>query len=184
MKPIMSEKTYLHMRWLATILPVVLFSSWIAANIGLSTVPSSSMEPTLKVGSTVLYEHIGADDLDYGDIVLFLPMDDQSIEIQNFLSAFFCIHETGIDPYAKRVVGFSGDIIETHDGYLWRNGEKQIESYVAENTDGNFGPYVVPDGYIFCMGDNRNFSMDSRRYGAFPENVFYGRMIKVLEPVG
>lgn len=184
MKPIMSKKTYSKVAWLTSFLPVAIIVLLVATKIGISTVPSGSMEPTIEIGSLVLYEHIDASDLEYGDIALFFPVDNQSVEVPNFLSAYFCHHELGVDPYVKRVVGFSGDVIETHDGYLWRNGEKQIESYVAENTDGNFGPYVVPDGYIFCMGDNRNSSMDSRHYGAFPENVFYGRMVKILSPIG
>lgn len=184
MKPIMSEKTYSKVTWFATFLPVIIIVLLAATNIGISTVPSGSMEPTIKIGSLVLYEHIDASDLEYGDIALFFPVDNQSVEVPNFLSAYFCSHELGIAPYTKRVVGLSGDVIATHDGYLWRNGEKQIESYVAENTDGDFGPYVVPDGYIFCMGDNRNNSLDSRYYGAFPENVFYGRMVKILSPIG
>ena len=180
----MSKKTYSKVAWLTSFLPVAIIVLLVATKIGISTVPSGSMEPTIEIGSLVLYEHIDASDLEYGDIALFFPVDNQSVEVPNFLSAYFCHHELGVDPYVKRVVGFSGDVIETHDGYLWRNGEKQIESYVAENTDGNFGPYVVPDGYIFCMGDNRNSSMDSRHYGAFPENVFYGRMVKILSPIG
>lgn len=184
MKPIMSKKTYSWIAWLTTVLPVVLIILLVITNVGISTVPSGSMEPTIRVGSLTLYEHVNSDDLEYGNIVLFFPVDDQSIEVSNFLSAHFYNRELGIDPYTKRVVGFAGDVIETHDGYLWRNGEKQIESYVAENTDGNFGPYVVPDGYIFCMGDNRNRSIDSRYYGAFSENVFYGRLVKVLPPMG
>ena len=59
----------------------------------------------------------------------------------------------------------------------------QIEEYVADSTDGEFGPYTVPDESIFCMGDNRNYSMDSRKYGAFPYNGFFGRIRFVLPPL-
>jgi len=180
MEPIMTKKTFSKitevMRFVVGIIVILL----VMTNIGFYTVPSASMSPTIKVGTFVIYEPVTADELNYGDIVLFVQSYDENLTIPNFLVASIMIRRNSMTSLTKRVIGFSGDVIEVKDGYLWRNGEKQIEDYVPDGTLGEYGPYTVPEGYIFCMGDNRNVSVDSRVFGAFPENVFYGRTILIL----
>ncbi len=39
----------------------------------------------------------------------------------------------------------------------------------------NFGPYVVPKGYIFMMGDNRDNSYDSRFWGPLDRKLVLGQ---------
>jgi signal peptidase I len=47
----------------------------------------------------------------------------------------------------------------------------------------NFGPVVVEAGHIFVMGDNRNQSEDSRRFGTVPETGIIGRaFVRVWPP--
>ena len=67
----------------------------------------------------------------------------------------------------KRVIGLPGDKIFINDstGIVYRNGKALDEPYVR----GGFTPskglttaYVVPEGGIFVMGDNRAESLDSR----------------------
>ena len=183
MKPICSKKTFdvINTVQQAVIIGCVIFA--LCFMFGVSYVPSKSMFPTLDVGNILIYRFISPDNLDYSDIVTFVPTNDKTLNINNGAELFYhtkIIHNQELEQpgvFVKRIVGFGGDVIEVHDGYLWRNGEKQIEYYVNDSTDGEFGPYTVPDGYIFCMGDNRNNSTDSRILGAFPENVVLGKMI-------
>ena len=63
----------------------------------------------------------------------------------------------------KRTIGLPGDTVSFSDGYVYINGEKLEEEYLpargiteCENT------YVVPDGCVFMLGDNRTGSLDAR----------------------
>lgn len=64
--------------------------------------------------------------------------------------------------YIKRVIGLPGETIEGIDGVVYINGEPLKENYLKETPTGNFGPYEIPKGNYFMMGDNRNNSFDAR----------------------
>ncbi len=73
------------------------------------------------------------------------------------------------DPIVKRVIGVAGDTVEiTNDGYVYLNGQRLEEDYIQGNTftadDTTPLKVTVPEGYVFCLGDNREHSHDSR-YG-------------------
>jgi signal peptidase I len=79
--------------------------------------------------------------------------------------------------YIKRVIALPGEVIQIKDGLVYVNGEPLPESaeqggYLDELTDCNNGrlcePYVVPEGHVVVLGDNRDNSQDSRTWATQP----------------
>ena len=90
--------------------------------------------------------------------------------------------------FVKRVVGLPGDKIQLIDGYLYVNDEKYDEPYINDDYRtgrlNTFGPYTVPEGKFFVMGDHRNNSNDSRSVGPIERNMIVGHVRQVLYPFG
>lgn len=113
-----------------------------------ATVPTGSMENTIMPKDRIIALRLTYyfDQPKRGDIVVFKYPDDEEIL------------------YVKRVIGLPGDTVEVKDGRVYINGaDTPLEDeYVKETAYGNYGPYEVPEGCYFMMGDNRNESLDSR----------------------
>jgi len=63
----------------------------------------------------------------------------------------------------KRIIGLPGEVIDIADGKVYIDGELLEEDYIKENyTSGEVDGLVIPEGQVFCMGDNRRVSVDSR----------------------
>ncbi len=100
-----------------------------------------------------------------GDIVIVLPAGEDAIEI-------------------KRVIGLPGDVIVVSMGQLFLNGNLVNESYLKEpmQLDTWQFPVLVPDHAVFVMGDNRNFSRDSRDFGPVPVEEVRAKATRVFFP--
>lgn len=112
-----------------------------------ANVPTSSMSDTIKVGDRVIANrlaYIGKAAPKRGDIIIFLYPDNEK------------------EIYIKRVIGLPGETVEIIEGQTYINGEALDEPYLKEEMLGSFGPYEVPEGSYFVMGDNRNESSDAR----------------------
>lgn len=130
--------------------------------IGIYTIPSSSMEDTLKIGNNVMTWRIPAKmgHVSRGDVIVFKdPMHWLSAASENSAA------KSGI--LIKRIIGVPGDTVEC-DG----DGSPVKVNGVAIDESAYLKPGVSPSqkafsvtvtaGNLFVMGDNRSNSADSR----------------------
>ncbi len=130
-------------------------------------VPSGSMTPTLKTNDYILVEKLRYglrmpfvdrtvvpwSQPERGDIVVFKRSDNPT---------------TGADEseqdFVKRVIGVEGDIVELVGNEVFVNGELLYEPYAEWGSYIQKGTltFLVPEGSLFVLGDNRGDSFDSR----------------------
>lgn len=87
----------------------------------------------------------------------------------------------------KRVIATAGQTIDiTDDHKVMIDGALLEEPYLNENTitetKGFEFPYTVQEDEVFCLGDNRGNSKDSRNLGPVQTKYLLGRLIVRLMP--
>lgn len=95
---------------------------------------------------------------------------DEKIGVEWFIYNFL---EIGKDSYIKRVIALPGEHVEIKDGKVYINKQELDEPYLQDrivtSVEGpGFDDFIVPENYIFAMGDNRNNSTDCREFGCIP----------------
>lgn len=107
-------------------------------------VPSASMEPTLQIGDQLVT--LNHSTYQRGDIVVLEDPEDPAGYI------------------VKRIIATQGDTVDIAGGAVVVNGEYLSEPYTASPGAYDYGPYAVPEGCVFLLGDNRNNSEDSHTW--------------------
>jgi signal peptidase I len=124
-----------------------------------------SMRPTLQDGEYILVNKLAykTGQPTRGDIVVFIfPVNPQ-------------------EDLIKRVIGLPGETVSVHNGVVSINGVPLKEPYIA-SPPAYDGDWIVPEGQLFVLGDNRNDSRDSHQWGLLPVENVIGRAVLIYWP--
>lgn len=125
-----------------------------------------------------------------GDIVVFrdpaTPEIDESIPeavVRSVLEAVG-IRTRGRDDLIKRIVALPGETVTIEENMVHIDGVAISEPYLPDSVVmPDDGPFTVGDEEVFVMGDNRQFSFDSRRFGNISIDTLVGRAFVVIWPL-
>jgi signal peptidase I len=154
-------------------------------------IPSESMVPTLEVNDRVMVNKLFLTfgDPGRGDVVVFRDPAQPPVEetlpeavIRSVLEAIG-VRTRGSEDLIKRVIGLPGETLSIEGNRVLIDGVALSEPYVAEGAVmPDFAPVTIGEGQVFVMGDNREFSFDSRRFGTVPISDIVGRAFLIIWP--
>lgn len=153
-------------------------------------IPSGSMEDNLKIG-----DHIIVNKFIYGpeagSLAGLVPLRNVQ---RGDIIVFRYPEQPEID-FVKRVIGLPGDRVSIENRKVFVNGARLDEPYAVfvdarvyprseylpetQRYRDQMKPYLVPEGRYFVMGDNRDYSHDSRYWGTVPRTMIKGRAFMV-----
>ena len=148
-------------------------------------VKKESMIPTLQENNMLVIDRLSQVrniPLERGDIVVIEAPEGITGEDLAYYSPndiFTTIKKLFIKTfYVKRVIAVGGEHIKIEKDAVYIDGEKIDEPYVNPENSSNGQDFemLIPEGYVFCMGDNRGSSYDSRGFGAVPVEKVEGRI--------
>ena len=176
--------------WLAVIVGALLVAFLIKAFLMQAYyIPSSSMTPALQVGDRVLVNKLSYEfgEVSRGDLVVFKRTEVDTGNKTDLI---------------KRVIATEGELLEISGGeiFITEKGGKDrkllVEPYLAEGVttqgfafeglcpESEANTCLVPENFIFVMGDNRSGSRDSRYFGPVDIDDIVGRAFIRIWPLG
>lgn len=122
-----------------------LMNKFVYAN---AEVPTGSMMPIVQPNDRLIVNRLSYlfAEPKRGDIVMFKFPDNEKQD------------------YLKRIIGLPGEKLEIRKGLVYINDNKEPlkEDYIKDPPNGDFGPFNIPEGCYFMLGDNRDMSEDAR----------------------
>jgi len=195
--------------WIYCIIIAVVLALLVKYYVGTPTiVKQTSMYPTFKPNDRLILNRLYRTcntTPQRGDIITFEaptvsytngekadlnnPTAIYKYEPQGLISKFFYnVAEIGKVSYIKRVIALPGEHVQIKDGKVYINGEVLKEKYLAEGEvtnpeGGQFIDLIVPGDTVFVMGDNRDNSGDSRKFGCIPYEKIEGKVVLRFWPL-
>lgn len=172
------------LEWGRDIILALLVALCISLLIKPTIVKESSMEPNFNSNDYIFLSRVAykfGREPKRGDVIVFRTDSDHLLDGKGN-------HKLLI----KRVIGLPGDRIKIADGEVYVNGELDDQSYtkdgdtwVEDRGDDEVLELTVPEGQLFCMGDNREVSIDSRSddVGYVDEDTIVGKAVFRLLPL-
>ena len=84
--------------------------------------------------------------------------------------------------FVKRIIAIPGDTIENSSGIILVNGKPFGNDFGVTSEISEVPKTLVPEGYYYVLGDNRNSSNDSRNFGFVPRTSIIGRVWVIYWP--
>lgn len=182
------------LEWVYCIIIAVVLALLVRYFLGTPTIVKQvSMYPTLVEGQRLIlnrWERTTGKNYKKGDIITFEAPTNKNVESNENPVASYDYEPKGIfgkfvyyvlelnkTSYIKRVIALEGDHVEIKDGKVYINGEEQKEKYLSSDvvtSSSGLTDFIVPEGYIFAMGDNRPRSTDCRAFGCIPVDKVEG----------
>ena len=202
----MNENVKEVFEWIYCIIIALVLALLFRYFIGTPTVVQQrSMYPTLKESQRLLLNRtfrITGKDIKVGDIITFEapsesftrynvsqsnPVAKYDYEFDNLFQKFmYYVIEKTKTSYIKRVVAVEGNHVEIKDNKIYINGNELEEEYLSDDvvTESQvFTDFIVPEGYIFAIGDNRTKSKDCRELGCIPVEKVEGIVVLRFWPL-
>lgn len=200
----MNDKVKDILEWGYCIIIAVTLALIVRYFVGTPTiVKQPSMWPTLQENQRLILNRLGRSGKklpNRGDIVTFeapaenyitptkvnldnpVAMYKDQSDMSWFKKFTYNILEIGKTSYIKRVIGLPGERVTIKNGYVYINEKVLDEPYLQEGVitsdlSGEFTDIVVPEGYVYVLGDNRGKSTDCRRFGCIPLEKIEGTVV-------
>ena len=157
-------------------------------------VDGSSMDPTLASGQYLLVNRLVYLNLDMDRLSKIIPFWRVEEEASRHAIhpprrgeiIVFEFPDKNMDnprkDFVKRVVGLPGETIQIHRGEVLVDDELLEEPYLTEKGSSNSRGLTLGEGEYYVLGDNRNYSNDSRAWGAVPRENVKGKVWMVYWP--
>lgn len=141
-------------------------------------IPTGSMESNLLIGDHLLVNKFvyGLHDGFLGKILPYKDLKRGDVIVFKF-------PQNPDVAYVKRLIGLPGDHLEMIGRTVYINNNPLTEKYTQYSESSSayehFGPYDIPEGQYFAMGDNRDNSQDSRYWGTVPRDHIIGKALVI-----
>lgn len=180
------------LEWVYCIVIAIVLALIVRYFVGTPTVVQmKSMQPTFEQGDRLILNRLAITfkkDIKRGEVITFEapsseyksaaqadqenPIAKYEYEPKNIFKKFtYYVLDIQKKSYIKRVIGLPGEHVQIENGNVYIDGALLSEKYLQDGvktTSEVFTDFIVPEGYVFVMGDNRPGSMDSRQFGCIP----------------